>query len=451
MRAWPEASRCRCLTATLSDGALLRRGVMNRLVYVVENHEKAATGPMQLKVRVADRDHTTEPFTLGAGETRSVPVVVGGYPDLPDVASLTTTLEITPNAGEKASIVRNGEIMVADGMLLLQILNEPFTRGGTGKVRFTLENTGEEEIEILTARSAGASASNQVTYYLKDRDGNVISSKAFKQVLGQGIVTLSNGNTVARVAAGEVFTSEAMEIPVAANAPDALTVELGISKIYYHQGRVDQVTMNGLNTTQAVTLKETSYYGEIVSISPQSSKGDQDIVIEGRSVGRETGLPMAGVALDLVITVKGFNRTYRIFTDTEGNFSYSFKPLSGESGIYQVRGVHPELLDRPVQGQFVINRVSITPGTINLSVPRNYQKTVNIQVTTGEGTTVNHLRLAYDEADQPNGVFPQGVHAKSRPRNCLAWVRERRNPEPDALGRRRGLVHDHALSQGQKR
>jgi len=37
---------------------------------------------------------------------------------------------------------------VAEGMLVLQILNEEFIRGGTGTVRFSLENTGEEEIEV---------------------------------------------------------------------------------------------------------------------------------------------------------------------------------------------------------------------------------------------------------------------------------------------------------------
>jgi len=93
---------------------------------------------------------------------------VGGYDDLPDIAGLTNTIEITPNAGEKVEIVRSSEIEVGDGMLVLQILNEEFIRGGTGTVRFTLENTGVEEIEITTARNSGSSASNEVIYYLMD-------------------------------------------------------------------------------------------------------------------------------------------------------------------------------------------------------------------------------------------------------------------------------------------
>ncbi len=75
-----------------------------------------------------------------------------------------------------------------------------------------------------------------------------------------------------------------------------------------------------------------------------------------------------------------------------------------------MRAVHPDLTDRPVHGQFVINRVSIRPKTINLSIPVNYEQTVDIQVNCGDGTEANNLRLVYEEDDQPQGVFPEGVH-----------------------------------------
>jgi len=186
--------------------------------------------------------------------------------------------------------------------------------------------------------------------------------------------------------------------------------EIETKHIYYHHGKTDQVKMDGLRSTRDVTLIDTSYYGEVSSITPQSSTGDEDIVISGRAVERATGEPIPEVPLELVISVNGFDRTYQIFTDADGNFSYTFTPLAGESGIYKVRAVHPDLLDRPVHGQFVINRVSVTPATLNLSIPTNYEKTVNIRVSTGEGTAVNNLSLVYEAADQPGGVFPEGVH-----------------------------------------
>ena len=53
--------------------------------------------------------------------------------------------------------------------------------------------------------------------------------------------------------------------------------------------------MEGLATTYPVTLIDTSYYGEVISIAPESSTGDQDIVITGRAVERAGGDPLPGV------------------------------------------------------------------------------------------------------------------------------------------------------------
>lgn len=393
-----------------SQPATLKCGIMNRLDYTVESYASTQVNQIHLKVCVEDYDHISEMFSLDPGEARDIPVVVGGYDDLPDVAALTTTIEITPNAGESVEIVRSSTIEVADGMLVLQILNEQFTRGATGSVRFALENTGEAEIEIITARNNGNSASNEITYYLMDQDDNVLTSMPFKQALGEGIVTLSNGNTVSRIPAGGTFSSEAMDMPVPVNAPDDVVILLDISNLYFHHGKTDQVKMDGLSTTHGISLIDTSYYGEVLSITPESSNGDQNIVITGRAIERTTGTFLSEVPLKLVITVNGFDRTYEIFTDGNGEFSYTFTPLSGESGIYQVRAVHPDLLDRPVHGTFTINRVTINPATINLSIPKNYEKTIPIKVNTGDGTEVNNIELIYVENDQPEGVFPQGVH-----------------------------------------
>ncbi|MCK4963093.1 MAG: hypothetical protein KAS19_11430, partial [Anaerolineales bacterium] len=227
------------LKATLREGTRIKRGIMNRLDYTVKSSASTQVNQIHLKVRVEDYDHISEVFSLDPGEARDIPVVVGGYDDLPDVAALTTTIEITPNAGETVEIVRSSTIEVADGMLVLQVLNEEFTRGATGSVRFTLENTGEAEIEVVTARNNGNSASNEVTYYLMDQDDNVLTSMPFKQALGEGIVTLSNGNTVSRIPADSTFSSEAMDMPVPVNAPDDVVILLDISNLYFHHGKTD--------------------------------------------------------------------------------------------------------------------------------------------------------------------------------------------------------------------
>jgi RHS repeat-associated protein len=405
------------LEAAPKQGTSIKRGIMNKLEYVVENFAPMPLDDLRLKVRVGNKDHYSSLFALPplTSDLRSpvsslIAVAVGGYQDLPDFAPITTTIEYSPNEGETAEIIRSSGIGVIDGMLVLQIENEELVRGGVGKVRFTLENTGEEEIEITLATQSGQSASNEVAFYLLDKDENVLSTLSFKQALGLGVVTLANGNSVARIPAGGVFTSDTVDLPVPGSAPDDVLVQVSIANIYYHQGRIDQVNMTGLSVMQPVTMKDTSYYGEVSAIVPQNSIGDRDILITGRAIERTTGRPLANVPLNLVITVGGFERTNRILTDATGTYAYTFKPLSGEAGLYKVRAVHPDLLDRPVQGQFVISRVSVNPGSINLSVPRNYERTIGIQVSASEGTEAHNLRLVYAPEDQSEGVLPQGIH-----------------------------------------
>ena len=49
--------------------------------------------------------------------------------------------------------------------------------------------------------------------------------------------------------------------------------------------------------------------------------------------------------------------------------------------------------DMHIHEYFVINRVSMTPAAINLSNPRNHEKSINIQLVTGDDTDVNNPNL----------------------------------------------------------
>ena len=391
--------------AILNQESTIKRGVMNRLEYLVENFSDTLQENVRLNVDIGGYNHTTTAFSLAAGASETVLVIVGGYADLEAVSSLMTTIVITPNAGELVEIKCTDDIEVGEGMLVLQVLNEELTRGTNGTVRFTLENTGAEEIEITT------SGTSEISCLLLDQDNNVLSSAGFSQTLGDGLVTLANGNTVARIPAGATFTSAPITLSIPVNAPDDVVVYLDIAKVYYHQGKEDQVLMNGLGSGHEVTLIDTSYYGEILNVTPEVSGGDEEITINGRAVERATGQPLAHVPLKLVISVNGFDREYEIYTDADGAFTHVFTPLTGEAGIYQVRAVHPELLDRPEQGQFIINRLSIIPSIINLNISRNYPQTIGVKAMTGAGTEVHNLRIVYEAEGQPAGDFlPAGVH-----------------------------------------
>ena len=394
------------VSASLTEGAIIKRGIMNKLEYRVKNESASQINSIMIKTLLGGHTHQSQIFSLASQESKTIPVIVGGYTELTDIETLTTTLEITPNPGEKASIIRTAEIEVQESLMVLQIQNEEFIRGTSGIIRFTLENPGAAVTEIITAENSGNNASTQITCYLMDEDENVLYSKSFKQALGDNIITLPNKKTVARIAQNSIFTSGPMDLFIPANAPDEIYVHLEIDNIYYHLGQSDQVTMNGTKTRQKLSLKDTSYYGEITSITPEVSKGDEDIVITGRAIDRATNEAMADTQLNLIISVSGFERKFAVTTDETGQFTHTFTPLEDEAGVYHVHAIHPDLLDRPEQGTFIINQVEIAPSKVQLSIPKNYEQKITIKVTTQKGTELTNLRLELKD----NSPLPQGVH-----------------------------------------
>ncbi|RJQ65600.1 MAG: hypothetical protein C4519_27615, partial [Desulfobacteraceae bacterium] len=392
-----------------ADDKVLRRGIMNKLEYKVSNLTGQSVGDLKVIVRLRGIDHPSAGFSLAGNQSLVIPVIVAGYGELQDIEPVTATVQMTPNTGESARIVRTGEIQVGEGMLALQIYTEEFIRGGTGKVRFALENSGEADIEIVTARNSGSQASDEVRFSLLDLDGNTLSSLAFKQAAGTKIVSLSGGKTVARIPAGAVFQSDQMQIPVPATAPEELNVRLSVANIYHHYSRDDQLTMRGISSNRSVNLVETEYTGTIASISPPVTAGPQDVRISGKAVLRGSDQPVPNAALNLIITLNGFERKIALTTNADGGFDYTFKALEGETGTYTVAALHPALLDRPVQATFTVTKVAIRPANIRLNMPKNYQQTIPIEVTTGVDTQVHNLRLVYENWDQPANAFARGV------------------------------------------
>ncbi|EKD26309.1 MAG: hypothetical protein ACD_79C01266G0001, partial [uncultured bacterium] len=400
----------------LQNSPLPQKGLINRFNYLIKNETSEVVQNIQFKVKLGNYNHISGQFSINAGEYKIVPVIVGGYSDLLNISDIQNTVEIIPQTGEKVEIIRNSQIELEDNIYAATVQTEEFTRGISGFARFTFENTGTEEVELVTALNDGNSASNEISFNLLDEDGNILSGVPFKQSLGSALVNLSNHNTVARIAPGEIFTSELVEIPVPQNAPRNSTIQLKIKTIHYHVGKTDHVAIQGINSTKDITLADTSYYGEILNVTPSSAlSGYNDstvpeITINGKAVKWQDNTALSNAVLDLVISVKGFERKYNILTDVNGLFTHVFKPMPGEYGIYDVYAVHPELKDRKSQAQFIIKSVVISPLTYNINSSRNYEQTGNVVLRTSEGTEVNNAKLLYESSDQSGGAIPEGIH-----------------------------------------
>jgi RHS repeat-associated protein len=416
------------LSVELQQTTPIRRAQFNTLAYQVTNHTAHVVTDIAVQVQLGNHTAHSEPFALTAGETKNVPVVVGGYADLADLSTLVTTLEIRPDSGEVAQIIRRQTVEIAEGSsLAISLQSQQLTRGSNnGQVKFRAENTSAVEIDIVVATAGGTAASDEVQFMLLDADDNVLTVQAFQQSLGSQIVTLSNGKTVARIPAGGSFESDWTTLPVPSSAPSQVYLKLAIANIHYRLGKTEALSIAGMETRQAVALIDTSYYGEITNITPATSYGDEPIVITGNAKERTSSNAIPLVPLQVVINLQGFERSYPVYTDQNGAFSYTFTPLATESGTYKVSVVHPDLTERPEQGQFVIQRIELgttdnsatnngsssvdgSDYTVNLRMPFNDEQRIDVPVTAGANAEEHNVRLVYEAVDQPLGELPSGV------------------------------------------
>lgn len=404
------------VSTQIVSGTPIQRGVMNKLQVQVVNLSSANISNARVVVRLPInkestqfQDHKSDLISLSANETKLISVVVGGYSELPTQAQAQIGMEIVPNEGELVKISHQETLSVIDGSLVVGIATEEFTRGGNGKVKLTIENTSEVDVELLTATSNGANESTELRFKLLDADGNVLASQSYKQVFGANVITLINGMTVARIPAGSSYVSDVFNLNVPAASPDSVRVKLEVDKLRYHTAQADQITIVGRGSEKLVSLLDTAYVGEVTNVEPVNSFGDQDIIITGRAVNRQSAASMPDTRLKLILNQQGFERSFSVLTDALGNFSYVFKPTVTDSGLYKVSAVHPDITDRPEQKAFNINRVTVTPTPYKLDIPRNYPFSIPFVAKAGIGTSANNLTLAFNAASQTTGTLPTGI------------------------------------------
>jgi large repetitive protein len=390
--------------------ARLRRGLINGLEFVVHNRSSRPLQGVSVRLDLDDVEHRSQPFSLEAGEEDIVRVPVPGYLELPDTVAASMYLEYRPIPSEAVVLGRSIELPVDSSGMVVTLMTDTFTRGGAGRVRARIENPGDEPVEVVTARGNGNHPSPDMRIKLLDSQHHVLNVRAVQQYVGDDVVTLPNGYTIARIPAGGSWTSQWQEIIVPGSAPDQVRVELDIDHFYFAFGEQErELRLTGLSASRHTTLVDTSYYGELIEISPEQSYGTEPILIRGRAVERATGAPMRDVALNLVLGSSGFEREIAVMADDDGEFVHLFEPLPTESGIYEVSAVHPEILDRPVQGTFTLERLSIRPARYELHHPYDRPWAIPIEVRAGVGTEASNVRFEYLAEDQLDGVLIPGL------------------------------------------
>lgn len=404
------------VSSQIVSGLPVKRGVMNKLHVQVVNTSPSAIDGAKVVVRLPInreatqfKDHKSASFSLASNETKLIPVVVGGYADLPGAPRAQVGIEISPVEGELVRVARFQTLDVSESSLVVGMSTDEFTRGATGKLKLTIENTSEVDVELLTATNNGANPSTELRFKILDGDGNVLATQPYQQVFGASVVTLTSGQTVARIPAGSKYVSDVFLLNVPSASPNSIRVKLEVDKLRYHTGQEDELSIAGRGSEKTVSLLETAYYGVVTDVSPISSFGDKDVVIKGRALDRSTQAPISNTRLKLVLNQQGFERVFNVLTDTTGNFEYVFKPTITDAGLYKVSAVHPEITDRPEQKAFTINRITVGPTPFKIDLPKNYPFNIPLVARAGAGTSATNLRLVLNPADQPTGQVPQGV------------------------------------------
>ncbi|MCE9777559.1 fibronectin type III domain-containing protein, partial [Shewanella algae] len=369
----------------LDRDVYLEKGVMNKLLFKVGNLEQVPINNAKLKVNMAQREHSSEPFSLAAGETKEVAVIIGGYDELGSLAQMKAAISVQPTVSDEILVGKTFEVSVRESGYLLTIETDGFIKGGSGNFRFKLENTSEVEIELETASAAGTKDARHINFRLRDDDGNVLSTARFRQSLGDNVVTTASGITLARLAPGQIFVSDWTEISVPLATPDIAELEVDIAQLSYQFGREQQVLLTGASTRKSVNTNASPYWGEVTAITPAISYGDEAIAIQGKLIDRYTSEPVANAALELVLNVNGFERIISLASDSDGLFSYEYQPQAGESGQYQVSAIYPGMTDRPDHGTFSVGNITANYRTYQLSLPKGALFNVPVSVSVQSG------------------------------------------------------------------
>jgi RHS repeat-associated protein len=393
------------VSISLDPKATIIRGLVNTVNMIVQNLSKTDTvtdANLTLVVAGADGGQSASDLvTLAPGAQQTVPVVVGGFPNLPAGSTpVSATLTIMPNDGEQVTLTRSLSAPVTDGAFMAQITPTNMVSGGNGSVTFTLTNPSDQPIEFKVAENNGAQPSSEARIQVLDQQDNLLSTTPLQLVTGNGVILMPDGTSVVQIPPKATYTSPPIVVPVPLNAPATVNVALGVDSVYYNYGDLlTQIQLPGPSVVTQASTQVAPYSATITSITPSVSNGTAPIVIQGSASWQGANLavpsaPATGVPLNLFIKNGDFVQQAIVTTDANGNFSYTYQPGAAElGGNYLVWASHPSVTAQPANpGTFTINSVVVTKQSFTLVAPRNYKQTIQIPITTGPGTTATNLR-----------------------------------------------------------
>ncbi|MBI2412063.1 MAG: hypothetical protein HYV24_02490 [Deltaproteobacteria bacterium] len=386
----------------LKEGTTLRRGVLETVQVVLSSSANLTVSSIEMKIGSSQSNSLSGPFTLVAGNGLTVEKVAATEANAAEQVAVVTTAVMT-SSGATVRVQKSSLANVLGSGTALEIFNDPLVKGGQAKIKLKVNNLGSAQTEFLTSRNNGPTS--EVKVMLKDQDGNL---------LGQGYLNQRTGNVVnsgnyalARLSPGENILTEPVTFDVPASAPYKVVIEAEIQNTYYNYNQSGMVTAPGFRQSIETTMAETSYTAS-ASVAKTVYKQGEAVTITGQAVSTSAGTPMPLVSVKLGISVKGFDRSYTLSTDEQGNFSYTFTPGSNEAGTYSIWAVHPDVSSRTVQAQFNVVGLEMTPTFAEINISKN--STYDIPVTLKNISDVSLSGVSFT-ATASSGLTASAVNA----------------------------------------
>ena len=131
----------------------------------------------------------------------------------------------------------------------------------------------------------------------------------------------------------------------------------------------EAVEINKANNTavSATSIVVSAEYSATVKAAVTNVLAGTPVPLSG-SATLVVGGPAANKPVNILVTVRGFQRVLNVTTDINGQFSTVFTPLPREAGVYTVAAVSPGVVQAPAQDQFTMVGMTVDPSRLSLLV-----------------------------------------------------------------------------------
>ncbi len=404
----------------------LSRGVVNTLEFRISNRGSTLQEGVNLDVLInvggIDISHQARNISIQPHNYVDVPLAIGGYSNISDIAVLYYQLSRVYPAGSVA-IHQSESIHVVNDQYPVSINVESIVRGGQANFRFQFENTSQEIVELLLAEDGESSP--DITVTIEDLNDNILSFKSLKQLTGTDVITKSNGSTVARINPSTTFVSSLFSVDVPDASPEQVVVKLEIKNVRFQDAQfVEKLVDSKLRVRAVQNLSELPYVGELTDISSERVYSGGVITFTGRATSVNPEIDLSFVGLNLLLVNQGFEQRIPIQTNSHGEFTYNYTPKSNISGEIQLAVIHPDQSSVSQFHTFYIDKATLSPPDYSLLWPVSLVHHGKIKVTTGYATNLQNARLVLaDQFDAPEQVvnIPENLSITfGAPLNVLA-------------------------------